>query len=60
LSGIVYKMKKWFQKLRMDAKFAKAGEGHKLTDDTRLYGVAFYKYINWIVLALPQHFNSHG
>lgn len=30
-------MKKFFQKLKMDAKFARAGEGHKLTDDTRFY-----------------------
>jgi len=28
-------MKKLFNKLRTEAKFANAGEGHKLTEDTR-------------------------
>lgn len=28
-------IKKFFQKKKMDAKFKMAGEGHKLTEDTR-------------------------
>ena len=40
-------MRKFFQKLKMDAKFARAGEGHKLTEDTRL--VSFYPRLTGLV-----------
>ncbi|KAK3102614.1 hypothetical protein FSP39_012651 [Pinctada imbricata] len=34
-SGRMSAIKKFFQKKKLDRKFKKAGEGHKLTDDTR-------------------------
>lgn len=34
-SYLIYKMKNFFNKVKSEIKFAKAGEGHKLTEDTR-------------------------